>query len=45
MLNSDDDEKKTHPNKTSSIRFLEDAELSKLKIHLISDYIDTEKGD
>ncbi|MGO4818304.1 mechanosensitive ion channel family protein [Flavobacterium sp. W22_SRS_FP1] len=47
MLNSDGRRIKRHILiKTSSIRFLEDAELSKLKsIHLISDYIDTRKKD
>jgi miniconductance mechanosensitive channel len=47
MLNSDGRRIKRHILiKTSSIRFLEDAELSKLKsIHLISDYIDTRKKE
>jgi miniconductance mechanosensitive channel len=45
MLNSDGRRIKRHILiKTSSIRFLEEAELSDLKkIHLISDYIDTRK--
>jgi miniconductance mechanosensitive channel len=44
MLNSDGRRIKRHILiKTSSIRFLEDAELSKLKIALTSDYIDTRK--
>jgi small-conductance mechanosensitive channel len=47
MLNSDGRRIKRHLLiKTSSIRFLEDVELSKLKdIALISDYIDTQKRD
>jgi len=47
MLNSDGRRIKRHILiKTSSIRFLEDSELSKLKnIALISDYIDTQKRD
>ena len=45
MLNSDGRRIKRHILiKTSSIRFLEEAELNDLKkIHLISDYIDTRK--
>jgi miniconductance mechanosensitive channel len=47
MLNSDGRRIKRHILiKTSSIRFLEEAELAKLKsITLISDYIDTQKKD
>jgi miniconductance mechanosensitive channel len=47
MLNSNGRRIKRHILiKTSSIRFLQDAELSKLKnIALISDYIDTQKRD
>jgi small-conductance mechanosensitive channel len=47
MLNSDGRRIKRHVLiKTSSIRFLEDVELSKLKnIALISDYIDSQKRD
>jgi small-conductance mechanosensitive channel len=47
MLNSDGRRIKRHILiKTSSIRFLEDSELSKLRdIALISDYIDTQKRD
>jgi miniconductance mechanosensitive channel len=47
MLNSDGRRIKRHVLiKTSSIRFLEDIELSKLKnIALISDYIDSQKRD